>query len=303
MKSFIISLVLPALIGAAVLKLPERDQSHDSYSRDLGESGTAAASVPTIYLCGDSTMAPGGGGAGTQGWGQYLQYSFNIKNAVVNNAAIAGTSARSFTREGKFQAIANVLKSGDWVVIEFGHNDGGSPLPSSTDNGRSDCPGDGDQTCSTVYDGVAEIVQTYPTYLIDASKTFLAKGAKVIISSPTPDNPWETGTYTYSPNRFTTYAALATTELGGHTAGAWFVPHGQYAAQAMDNLGAKVVDANFPNDHTHTAPYLADVVAKSFVLGLKCGTSLLSSLVLNTTASIEGGVLGDCIPASSTTPI
>lgn len=84
-------------------------------------------------------MALGGGGIGTQGWGQYLQYSFSTTSAVVENHAIAGRSARSYTREGRFAALAALVKPGDWVVIEFGHNDGGSPLPPSQDNGRSDC--------------------------------------------------------------------------------------------------------------------------------------------------------------------
>jgi rhamnogalacturonan acetylesterase len=64
----------------------------------------------------------------------------------------------------------------------------------------------------------------------------------------------------------------------------YFVPHGQYAAQAMKNLGPKIIDANYPMDHTHTAPYLADIVAKSIVLGLKCGTSPLQDLLVNVTA-------------------
>jgi rhamnogalacturonan acetylesterase len=91
-------------------------------------------------------MAPLGGGlnSGSEGWGQYLQYSFPTTHAVVNNSAFAGRSARSFTREGRFQWIANNLKKGDWVVIEFGHNDGGSPYPASADNGRGDCPGAGE---------------------------------------------------------------------------------------------------------------------------------------------------------------
>jgi rhamnogalacturonan acetylesterase len=59
--------------------------------------------------------------------------------AVVVNDATAGRSARSYTREGRFAAVAKVVKPGDWVIIEFGHNDGGSPLPSSQDNGRADC--------------------------------------------------------------------------------------------------------------------------------------------------------------------
>ena len=82
-------------------------------------------------------------------WGQYLRYSFSKSAAVVSNQAIAGRSARSFTREGRFDTVANLVQSGDWVVIEFGHNDGGSLTP--TDNGRTACFGDGTQTCSTVY--------------------------------------------------------------------------------------------------------------------------------------------------------
>lgn len=118
---------------------------------DAPATGTleAAARVPTIYLCGDSTMAPGGGGSGTEGWGQYLQYSFSKSVAVVSNKAIAGRSARSFSREGRFDAVTALVQSGDWVVIEFGHNDGGSLTP--TDNGRTDCFGDGTQTCQTTY--------------------------------------------------------------------------------------------------------------------------------------------------------
>lgn len=101
--------------------------------------------VPTIWLAGDSTEAPKGGGNGTQGWGQYLQYSFLPSVALVNNSAIAGRSARSFTREGRFDTIASNVKEGDWVVIEFGHNDGGTPPVNATvgDKGRADCPGAG----------------------------------------------------------------------------------------------------------------------------------------------------------------
>jgi hypothetical protein len=110
--------------------------------------------IPTIFLAGDSKMAPGGGGNGTEGWGQYLHYSFNNETIYINNSAIAGRSARSYTREGRFQKIADALKRDDWVVIEFGTNDGGSPYPASSDNGRADCPGYG--LCSEVALGKQE---------------------------------------------------------------------------------------------------------------------------------------------------
>lgn len=198
-------------------------------SFSLAMLSASISAIPTIYLAGDSTMAPlgDGNGTGTQGWGQYLQYSFsnvpfpfddtfpttapgtsifNDLTAFINNSAIAGRSARSYTEEGSFNGIAAAIQPGDWVIIEFGHNDGGSPLPSSQDNGRADCPGQGNETCVTVFDNMTEIVQTYPTYLKEASRMFLKKGAKVVLSSPTPDNPWETGNFSYAPNRFTYFA-------------------------------------------------------------------------------------------------
>ncbi|EFQ32434.1 GDSL-like Lipase/Acylhydrolase [Colletotrichum graminicola] len=250
-------------------------------------------SVPTIYLCGDSTMAKGGGGSGTEGWGPYLQYSFDSSRAKVDNRAIGGRSARSYTREGRFDDVAGLVKAGDWVVMEFGHNDGGSLTP--TDNGRTDCFGDGAQTCQTTYNGVAETVLTYPAYLKNAAQKFNAAGAKVIISSATPNNVWESGTYGWGYDRFFHYAWLAVEQLGGPSKGYYFVPHGEYAAQAMKNLGASIVNANYPNGHTHTAPFLADAMHKAFVLGLRCGTSALASLAKNTTASLTSTYLGPCV--------
>ncbi|KAI1866750.1 uncharacterized protein JN550_007603 [Neoarthrinium moseri] len=246
-------------------------------------------------------MAKTGGGSSTEGWGQFLQYSFNKSNFAVENNAIAGRSARSFTREGRFQAVADKLKSGDWVVIEFGHNDGGSLTP--TDNGRSDCFGEGTQTCSTTYNGVAETVLTYPAYYEKAAAMFLGKGAKVIMSSATPNNICESGSCSWGPSRFDYYAWYAAVVAGGTAKGVYHVPHGYYAAQAMKNLGTTVVNANYPNDHTHTSAYMADIMAKSFVLGLKCGTSALGAAVTNTTSSMSSTILGPCISFNSTVPI
>ena len=60
-----------------------------------------------------------------------------------------------FTREGRFNRIAQGLQPGDWVVIEFGINDVGAPINESTsstgDKGRADCPGAGNETCTVVF--------------------------------------------------------------------------------------------------------------------------------------------------------
>lgn len=64
----------------------------------------------------------------------------------VVNMAIAGRSARSYTEEGRFQTLINTAKSGDFAIIEFGHNDG----TANPDNGRQDAVGDGYDTTSLV---------------------------------------------------------------------------------------------------------------------------------------------------------
>ncbi|KAL4809897.1 SGNH hydrolase-type esterase domain-containing protein [Aspergillus unguis] len=225
-----------------------------------------AALAQTIYLAGDSTMA-----SSTPGWGDYIADSVSVE---VSNQAIGGRSARSYTREGRFQDIADVLQSGDYVVIEFGHNDGGSL---STDNGRTDCPGTGDETCETTYDGVQETVLTFPAYLENAANLFLEKGAKVLISSQTPNNPWETGEFSYSPNRFVEYAQLA-----AEVAGVEYVDHGAYTAAIFESLGSDAVNAFYPVDHTHTNSEGSDVVADAFLKAVVCGGVALADVLTTT---------------------
>jgi rhamnogalacturonan acetylesterase len=129
-------------------------------------------------------------------------------------------------------------------------------------------------------------VQTFPTYMTDVAKLMLSKGAMVIISSSTPNNPWESGTFSYGPSRFSTYAKAVVTALNNPNCA--FVDHGQYVANEYKTLGKTTVDSFFPNDHTHTSPAGATVVEKAFMKGLMCGGSALSAYSKNTTASIEG---------------
>jgi lysophospholipase L1-like esterase len=82
------------------------------------------AQKPIIYGIGDSTMAnktkpeenP------ERGWGQMLPLFFN-DNIIIDNRAVNGRSTRSFIDEKRWDAIYKVLKPGDYVFIQFGHND------------------------------------------------------------------------------------------------------------------------------------------------------------------------------------
>ncbi len=66
---------------------------------------------------------------------------------------------------------------------------------------------------------------------------------------------------------------------------------------------ASIVTNTGRQDHTHTGPYMADVMAQSFVLGLKCGTSPLGAAAINATEDLTNSFLGDCIEFNSSVPI
>lgn len=71
-----------------------------------------------------------------QGWGSALPEFMKLQ---IVNLAISGRSARSYTNENRFKTLATKVKKGDYVVIQFGHNDVGTPN-SKIDNGRAACP-------------------------------------------------------------------------------------------------------------------------------------------------------------------
>jgi lysophospholipase L1-like esterase len=88
-------------------------------------SGIAEGRKPvTIYLAGDSTMAQKLPEKRPEtGWGEELQKFFKDGTVVVDNRAKNGRSTRTFIEEKLWQGIVDNLRKGDYVFIEFGHND------------------------------------------------------------------------------------------------------------------------------------------------------------------------------------
>ena len=80
--------------------------------------------VITIFMIGDSTMANKSikNGAKERGWGMALQCYYD-EGIRVDNHAQNGRSSRSFVNEGRWQRILDQIKPGDYVFIQFGHND------------------------------------------------------------------------------------------------------------------------------------------------------------------------------------
>jgi lysophospholipase L1-like esterase len=78
----------------------------------------------TIWLAGDSTMAQKQPDKRPEtGWGEALQPCFDSADVRIANRAMNGRSTRSFVAEGRWKAIVDSLKAGDYVFIQFGHND------------------------------------------------------------------------------------------------------------------------------------------------------------------------------------
>src|SRR5213593_1447638 len=85
--------------------------------------GPAAAQPPTLFIIGDSTV--NNGTKGQQGWGTPLAGLFDPARIKVENRARGGRSSRTFLTEGLWDRVVASLKPGDFVLMQFGHNDGG----------------------------------------------------------------------------------------------------------------------------------------------------------------------------------
>jgi len=86
-------------------------------------TGCAPSKVITVYTIGDSTMANKKAEVYPEtGWGQLFQNYFDSK-VRVSNHAVNGRSSKSFIDEGRWKIVLDSLKRGDYLFIQFGHND------------------------------------------------------------------------------------------------------------------------------------------------------------------------------------
>ena len=93
----------------------------------------------TIFVIGDSTAANKDttGGKKERGWAMMLQGCFDANYIVVDNHAINGRSSKSFINEGRWNKVLEKIKPGDYVIIQFGHNDEKAQPDRHTDPGST----------------------------------------------------------------------------------------------------------------------------------------------------------------------
>lgn len=224
------------------------------------------AQRPTLYIIGDSTVQNGKGkGDGSLwGWGSFLGESFDTTRIAVRNFALGGRSSRTFITEGHWDQVLAQLKPGDYVIMQFGHNDGG-PLD-DTARARGTLKGLSDST-KDIYNPILkknETVHTYGWYMRKYVADTKARGATAIICSPIPRNMFKDGKVLRNGADYGGWSHETAT-----TTGAWFIDLNALIADQYDRLGADSVKNFFPGDHTHTNEAGARLNSAAVVTGIR----------------------------------
>ena len=204
---------------------------------------------PTLYIIGDSTVRNGDGTGknGQWGWGNFIADYFDTTKISVQNLAIGGRSSRTFITEGRWDKILALLKKGDYVIMQFGHNDAG-PLD-DTARARGTIRGIGPEQ-KEIYNPITkkqEVVYSYGWYMRKYISDAKAKAAIAIVCSPIPRNEWKDGKVIRSTDSYAKWA-----EEVAKSEGAYFIDLNNLVALQYENMGAEKVKPFFPADHTHT---------------------------------------------------
>jgi rhamnogalacturonan acetylesterase len=223
---------------------------------------------PTLYLVGDSTVKNGNGRGNADslwGWGSVIGQLFDTTKIAIQNHAIGGRSSRTFITEKRWEKVLNDLKTGDFVLIQFGHNDAGAL--DDTARARGSIRGIGD-SLKEIYNPirkVKETVHTYGWYMRQYVKEAKAKGAIPVICSLVPRNDWtKDNKIKLSTDSYALWAQQIATEEG-----ALFIDLNKNVALAYEKLGKEEVLKFFPKDHTHTNLAGAKLNAQIVVEGVK----------------------------------
>ncbi|MCD9185323.1 MAG: rhamnogalacturonan acetylesterase [Pyrinomonadaceae bacterium] len=217
---------------------------------------------PTLYLVGDSTV--NNSGEGFQGWGNVIGDYFDKSKVNVVNKARGGRSSRTFYTEGLWKQVADELKKGDFVLIQFGHNDGGAI---DKEKFRGSIRGIGDEKQEiTGQNGQPETIHTFGWYLRKFIVDAKSKGATVVLLSPVPRNVWKRGKVERARGNYGGWSKrIAEAEK------VYFVDLNEITAKKYEKNGLEKVGKDYftTKDHTHTSPAGAKVNAESVVEGLR----------------------------------
>ena len=252
-------------------------------------STQASSNSPRLFFTGDSTVKNADkDDDGMWGWASQASTVFDESKITLINAGRAGRSTRSFIREGLWDAVYNSLKPGDFVTIQFGHND---ICPITDAKARGVIPGTKDTLHVYKLDnGTYEVVYSFGWYLKKMIDDVREKGATPILVSLTPRNEWPGGKIERRDDSYGKWYREVVEETGVefidmHNISADFLDK-KFARKKLssDKEKAKAEVAQikekagkyFKKDHTHASKLGAQMNAQSFAKGLKSKGSALA---------------------------
>ncbi len=223
--------------------------------------------LPSIVLVGDSLVRNGrGDGAGGQwGWGDVLGRFFDAKKINVVNRAVGGLSSRTYLTQGHWERALALIKPGDFVVIQLGHNDSSpvneaATVPLEKVRARGTLKGSGEEieaVASNILTKQPETVHTFGWYIRKYVREAKAAGATPVVLSLTPRKAWKDGKIIRS---------------GADGYGGWsrevaeqegvaFIDVNDLVASRYEALGADKLDPLFGDPSLHTSKAGAELNA------------------------------------------
>jgi len=244
---------------------------------------------PVLFFTGDSTVKNADNADdGMWGWASQAATVFDESKITLFNAARAGRSTRSFLREGLWDEVYNSLQPGDFVTIQFGHND---ICPITDQKARGVIPGTQDTLHVYKLDnGTYEVVYSFGWYLRKFIDDVREKGATPILVSLTPRNEWPGGKVERRDDSYGRWYREVVEQTGVefidmHNLSADFLdkkfavkslPADKEQAKARVAAIKEKAGKYFKKDHTHASKLGAQMNAQSMARGLRASKSELS---------------------------
>jgi lysophospholipase L1-like esterase len=226
-----------------------------------------AAARPTLFLIGDSTV--NNSTKGQMGWGKPIANHFDTNRIDVVNKARGGRSSRTYLTEGLWDEVVAKLQPGDFVLMQFGHNDNG---PMDEGRARASIKGNGDESrvITNKTTGKVETVYSYGWYLRRYIADAKAKGATPVVLSLVARDISKDGKVERATESYTKWAREAA-EQGG----AAFIDLNNLTATRFETEGRERTHTQLfgTNDHTHTTVLGAAVNAECVADGLRTLTN------------------------------
>ncbi|RYX84778.1 rhamnogalacturonan acetylesterase [bacterium] len=226
----------------------------------------ADPALPSLFLIGDSTVrnGQGDGANGQWGWGEPIATYFDAAKINVVNRAVGGLSSRTYLTGGFWTDTLAMVKPGDFVMMQFGHNDASAINDDARARGTIRGTNEESQAIDNLLTHKPEVVHSYGWYLRKFIADAKAKGATAIVCSPIPRKSWRDGKVNRNADSYGGWAKeVATSEKVA------FIPLNDLIATRYDALGAEQVEPLFHGDSTHTSMEGAKINAASVVEGIQ----------------------------------